>query len=201
MKPVIYFLSLLLLLGSASCGKIELEESTPDKPGTGVGGGDVDPDKGQLPDGVISVSALCDEPDDADVVVAGYIVGYVPANHTLKTMVFGTTDAVETNIVISDASQPSDYTRCAAVQLTKDTEPRSDLNLAEHPENFGAYILVAGVKAKYFGAPGVKSVYDYRIVENPSSGNPTDPDPEIPSTPSAAYPVLSDDAAVVFEGC
>lgn len=201
MKRIAFFPFFIMMLVCVSCGKIELEEPAPDKPGISVGG-DEKPDDGNLPDGVISVSALAGVDDGTDVVVAGYIVGYVPANHSLKTMVPGAEAAVASNIVISDVPRPKDYTQCAAVQLTKDTDPRDYLNLAENPGNLGAYIYVAGVKAKYFAAPGLKSVYDFSIVEPPVPGDPDEPEPEQPVGPSAPYPVLvGGGEAEVFEGC
>lgn len=197
------------------CGKIELTDDKTEKPDSDGGGGNSDSPSDNPDDYALNVCKLPEITDGTEVYVAGYIVGFVPVPGTLKNMVFGTADAEASNIVIADYPDETNPNRCAAVQLTKGTEPRTALNLFDHPENLGRAIYVGGIKQKYFSAPGIKNVKDFGFI---SDDNPTEPDnpeqpdkpavpdepdePEKPVTPTPAYPVLKTESTTVpFEGC
>lgn len=185
---------LFLLLLLVACGKIELEGiDPPDDPKdeqseTPDGGDDDEPAADYL-----TVADLSLEEDDAYVEVAGYIVGYV-TGRTMSAAVFGAEGAVASNLVIADTPGETDPQRCAPVQLESGTEIREVLNLADNPENLGAYVLFYGYKNKYFGTAGIKSLEDYEFLDG------EEPEDEEP-VPAQTFPTLSDEAAQVLDGC
>ena len=94
--------------------------------------------------------------------VGGYIVGCIPQNYRkISRMVFAPAN-VETNIVIADSPDETDYNECIAIQLSTSTsnqqEARAALNLAYHPENIGVFIIVHGTITSYMGTLGMKNV-------------------------------------------
>lgn len=179
---------LLLLALAPSCGKIELtDEIPPDNPSEKPGGG-------EQTNQVKMVVDLAEIEDGTEVLVRGYIVGYV-TGQSLKNTVFGVDGAVASNIVIADQPHETDYNRCAAVQLLNNSDERYDLNLADNPHLIGTCLLLWGVKQKYYYKPGIKPLYDYEFCED----NPDEPAP--PTPPTNNYPILSNEAPIVFEGC
>lgn len=202
----------LLVQMIQGCGKLELTDDKTEKPDSDSGGGNGDTPSGNPDDYALNVCKLPEVTDGTEVYVAGYVVGFVPVPGSLKSMVFGTTDAEASNIVIADYPDETDPTRCAAVQLTKGTEAREALNLLDHPENLGVAVYVGGTKQKYFSAPGIKKVKEFGFVSGdiPSEpgepGEPEEPeepeDPDVPVTQAPAFPVLkTEGTAVPFEGC
>ena len=191
-----YLLYIVLwFLVAGSCSKIDLsEEKGDEKPGSSENGGD-----GSSPgidqNACYTVAELSSLADHAEVVVGGYIVGFVAGNSISKTM-FTAEGAVESNIVIADSPLERECSRCAPMQLVKNTSPRNDLNLAAHPENLGKFVVMSGVKDKYYYAPGLKPVKDYAFAEVDNPEQPSEPD----LRPSV-YPVLHRDAPPrVMEG-
>lgn len=186
-------LFLVLSLFSVSCSKLELPEID-DKDKTDKGDTPSNPSQAGDKD-TYSVADLQGVAEGEAITLKGYIVGYVPTSSISKTE-FSVTGAVLTNIVLADSPLEKDPNHCAAIQLKKDSEARDNLNLQENPEMLGKCILVYGDVAKYMGSKGLKNVDSYELVEtdgdNPSS-------PSVPSS-SVAFPTLSDDAPIVFEG-
>lgn len=193
MKILCRVLIVALLLAVTSCGKIELaDDNSPEEtPGgePGDGGGSTSPG------GVLTVAQLASVEDDTEVSVAGYIVGYV-SSRTLSNTVFSAEGAVETNLVIADSRAETDYRKCAAVQLEADTDARYELNLAANPQHLGAYVVLTGVKDRYYYAPGIRPLYTYEFA-TPEAGGTDDPATGNP----LVYPILSSDPPAVFEGC
>lgn len=106
-------------------------------------------------------------PGLSDVYACGYIVGYVKGAN-IKQTVFGIDKAVETNIVIADSPDETDYNNCIAVQLSttsdRHRQAREALNLANHPENYKKqFILFGNITDSngYMGARGLVSVKAY----------------------------------------
>lgn len=131
-----------------SCGKIELTDDQTEKPDDEGGDDHNQPPTDNPDDYALNVCQLPDVADGTEVYVAGYIVGFVPVPGSIKNMVFGTADAEASNLVIADYPDETDPKRCAAVQLTKGTEAREELNLLDHPENQGRlYTLGASSKS------------------------------------------------------
>lgn len=154
-----------------------------------TGGGTVKDSTGA----VVSVSELAAAPDGGSVWLKGYIVGYVPSGGKVgSSTVFGSDNAPQTNIVLADSPDETDGSRCVAVQLLIDTDPRTDLNLSENTENLWRLVWIYGTKvSSYYGSPGLKPAMDY------SWTAPADEEEEVPAS---VFPTVSDAPAEVLEG-
>lgn len=176
-----------------ACGKIDLTEDA----------GDKDEEDTQTPSDPVDPSDICHVadlagvPDDLEVILEAYIVGYVPANGSIKRTAFTAEGAVETNIVVADAPDETDYSRCAAMQLTKGSDPRWSLNLLDNRENLGRYVRLYGKRATYYGAPGLKPVMSYSWPEEDEDND--DGGGEV-VTPTAMPTVDREAPAIVFDG-
>lgn len=99
----------------------------------------------------------------ANTWVKGYIVGYISDKslneNTAKLGAVGS-DVVNTNILLADNAQETDYTKCLAIQLSSGNV-RNALNLKDHPENLGKSVVMKGSLEKYFGTYGLKSISEY----------------------------------------
>lgn len=204
-RAISYLLLLFVLFCNMACEPIELDEKETsddtEKPNTD----DVDEDTLA----VLTVAELALAADDEYVCVGGYIVGYIPSGSISRT-IFSSDGAVETNIVIADSPSEEDYNYCAAMQLTKGSDAREDLNLCDNPGNLGEYVRLYGTKvAKYYYAPGLKPVYDYewgQADDDDDDGWDDDDDEDDDEgddddDSSPVYPKLSTAPAVVLEGC
>ena len=100
----------------------------------------------------------------ADISVKGYIVGYVSGKAIDTGATFGNSgsDVSNTNIMIADDANETDYTKCLAIQLPAG-DVRSALNLKDNPDNLGKSVTLLGSLEKYFGTYGLKSVAEYTI--------------------------------------
>ncbi len=187
-------LFLLFSLFSVSCTKLELPDDV-DKDKTDKGDTPTSPSQ---PDdsNVYSIASLQEATEGESVLLKGYIVGYVPTS-SINKMRFSVEDAVLSNIVLADSPQEKDPSNCAAIQLKKDKDARDDLNLQDNPEMLGKCVLVYGDVATYMGSKGLKDVESYELVETGGDDNPSSPSG--PSS-SIAFPTLSDDAPIIFEG-
>lgn len=197
MKNYFYHIACLFLLFSllgVSCTKLELPDEV-DKDKTDK---DDTPTSPSQPDDtdVYSIASLQEVEEGESVLLKGYIVGYVPTS-SINKMRFSVEDAVPSNIVLADSPQEKDPSNCAAIQLKKDKDARDDLNLQDNPEMLGKCVLVYGDVATYMGSKGLKDVESYELVETGGDDNPSSPSE--PSS-SIAFPTLSDDAPIVFEG-
>ncbi len=93
-----------------------------------------------------------------NVYVKAYIVGYVDG----KTLADGARFSNEgvtsnTNLLIADASNETDVSKCVPVQLPNNPV-RTGLNLKDNPSFLGKQVLLYGNLEKYFSVAGVKSV-------------------------------------------
>ena len=187
-------LLVLVLLMSVGCGKVDLADETSNtKPS---------PEEKPIPpediNTCLTIEELASVEDNVVVAVGGYIVGYVSGSSITKT-VFSTDNAVETNIVLADHPDETDYHYCSAMQLKKGTEARADLNLADNPENLGQFVVLIGTKNKYYYAPGLKPVIDYLFADKTEGEDEEKPQPE-PLPKPQIYPILSKQPPRVFEG-
>lgn len=169
----------LLIVGASlccACGKIELPE---------LGGGGVSSGGGSLPDDVegfdtLTVARIADCPDDTIVVVKGYVVGYISGNSLSTGAAFGLPDVVNTNMLLADSPEETDYLKCLPVRLEKSENYgyRDALNLYDHPQNYRRCILLLAGVGSYFRAKGITRVYDYEwLQEIPDSVPPVVPEP------------------------
>ena len=192
----VYIAIVSLLLGS--CGKIDLiDDKSPSKPDGEDHGEGMIPSP-EATDSCYTVTELAGVADNTIVMVGGYIVGYIPSGSISKTQ-FTADGAVESNIVIADDCLETDYKKCAPMQLVKGTEARVDENLCEHPENLGQFVVLLGVKNKYYYAAGLKPVQDYMFADI-DDGRPEVPDKPEPDTQPVVYPILGKSTPRVMEG-
>lgn len=204
-SSVSFLFLLFVLFCNMACEPIELEEEEISGDSEKSNPDDVDEDTLT----VLTVVELASATDDEYVCVGGYIVGYIPSGSISRT-IFDSEGAVESNIVIADSPLEEDYNQCAAMQLTKGSDAREDLNLSDNPANLGEYVRLFGTKvAKYYYAPGLKPVYDYEWGQANGDDDDSDDDADNEDTDdeeddnpsSPIYPKLSDSPAVVLEGC
>ena len=95
-------------------------------------------------------------------VVTGYIVGYVNGSavgEAGENCVFnaGGDEIKNTNILIANEPNETDYTKCLAVQLPNN-EIRTALNLADNANNLNKMVVIKGSLEKYLGIAGLKDV-------------------------------------------
>lgn len=100
--------------------------------------------------------------DDEEIpaVVTGYIVGYVGGT-SLGTnganCVFSASgEIVNSNILIADDADETDYTKCLPVYLSSGSV-REALNLNDCPNNLKKRVVLTATLVKYFGVAGLKS--------------------------------------------
>ena len=86
------------------------------------------------------------------------MVGYVNGNGLNEsTATFGVPTAQETEILIADSAEETDYTKCVPVQLPKG-EFREGLDIyTSQGAILGQKVLIYGSIEKYFGVCGIKS--------------------------------------------
>ena len=92
----------------------------------------------------------------ANAWVKGYIVGYVSGAAIATGAVFGVPTSAETEILIADDPETTDYTKCVPVQLPAGAI-RDGLELSAHSSYYKQEVSVYGQLVKYFGVLGVKS--------------------------------------------
>ncbi len=100
--------------------------------------------------------------------VTGYIVGCVDGLDITSGCEFSGTFTSQTNILIAESPNETDYTKCIPVQLPSGTV-RTSLNLVNNPSNLGKAVSLYGSLEKYFGVAGLKTVTEYELGEGGSS--------------------------------
>ncbi len=168
MKTHCIFKSLIwlsLITGLAfSCQKIELpgdnaETPEPEKPST------PQPETPEEGRDWWQVSEIINTMDvDNQIVVRGYIVGYIRGTQ-LSTAVFECpTNEPNTNMLLADSPDEKDYNKCLPVMLKKDDALaiRENLNLYNHPENLKRKIEIEGWLTTYFATKGIKTIDSYQ---------------------------------------
>lgn len=119
-------------------------------------------------------------------IVKGYIVGTVNGQVYTEGCVFSGTAESNTNLLIADNADETDYNNCMPVQLPSGAV-RSALNLVDNPGNYKKQVTLTGSLEKYFGVTGLKSVSKY-VIDGVT--------PEEPETPADAY--ISESFATSF---
>ena len=98
-----------------------------------------------------------------NVRVKGFIVGYIDGKSIEDGATFGNSGNVSnTNLMIADDANETDYTKCLAIQLPAGNV-RDALSLQQHPENLGKEVSLLGSLEKYFGTYGLKSISEYAL--------------------------------------
>ena len=119
------------------------------------------------PDETLSVAeaiALYDANNaQPNVRVKGFIVGYIDGKSIEDGATFGNSGNVSnTNLMIADDANETDYTKCLAIQLPAGNV-RDALSLQQHPENLGKEVSLLGSLEKYFGTYGLKGISEYAL--------------------------------------
>lgn len=88
--------------------------------------------------------------------VKGYIVGYVDGNgYNAETVKFEVPAEAQTEILIADSPNETDFTKCIPVQLPKG-DIRTGLELMGNPTYLGKQVLLYGSIETYFKTAGLK---------------------------------------------
>ena len=104
---------------------------------------------------VIAAHKAGDNVESATVI--GYIVG--------SNKVLNSTTEVKTNIIIADNADENDISNCIHVELKKDTDIRTALNLADNPGNYKKKVILTGNNVEgYLDGTGLKNVNSYEFV-------------------------------------
>ncbi|MDR0421015.1 MAG: DUF5689 domain-containing protein [Prevotellaceae bacterium] len=131
-----------------------------DPDGGGSGGGDEDGTENNpysVADGIANQGATTDS-----VWTQGYIVGCVKhgvssvASASDVTIGVGSGWDSQTNVLIADSPDETDYTKCIVVNLPSGKPLRTQVNLVTHPENYKKTLKVKGVLRTYFGIAGLR---------------------------------------------
>ncbi len=93
---------------------------------------------------------------------SGYIVGWVDGMTYATGVKFTIPATSETNVIIADTPDETDYSKCVPVQLPLG-ELRSAINLQSNPGNLGKKLNYKGSLAKYFGVRGLKEGTAYKL--------------------------------------
>lgn len=135
------------------------------------GGSTVDPDDNTPSEGTLSVADVKAATLDASTAtVVGYIVGYVPSGNMTKTAFSAAGCTVNSNIVLADSPEETNYANCIPVQLKSSSSARSDLNLRDNAAIIGRRVEVTGTLEKYCSVAGLKNVATYRFVADETDG-------------------------------
>ena len=118
-------------------------------------------------------------------VVTGYIVGYVNGSavgEAGENCVFDADgeEIKNTNILIANEPNETDYTKCLAVQLPNN-EIRTALNLADNANNLNKMVVIKGSLEKYLGIAGLKDLVAGELVEESWSSFYAAMDTQIPA--------------------
>lgn len=158
---------------------LTLGESTgePDEPGTG---GEDNPQPGNPNDKTSPYSveqAIANQ--GASAWVKGYIVGYIDGTSIQTGAKFEIPMEMQTEILIADTPNETDYTKCLPIQLPAG-EIRNKLELYANQDLYKKEVILYGSLEKYFGVSGMKST-SAAIIDGVLIGN--DPDNTTPDDP------------------
>ncbi len=206
LKQLLHVIVALSLIswGTSACSKLEEEEvvDTSENTGNNQGGTNNNNDdaQGDFDTGdTLTVTQALRESVERQVIVKGYIVGYVNGT-TMSKAVFGTPQETEnTNIIIANSPSVTDHTLCMPIQLAKGSDERETYNLLYYPNLIGTPIIVQGILTTYFKVNGFKypdfwieEITDEEgvVPEEPELGPEPEPNPEPEPLPQSETPTL-----------
>jgi hypothetical protein len=100
--------------------------------------------------------------------VTGYIIGYIEGAKIEEGAKFQAEGCeTKTNLLLATNFAEVNVGKCIPVQLPNNNV-RTDLNLQDHPENWGKEVKLYGHVLKYFSVPGLKNVTAYEFTGNTS---------------------------------
>lgn len=159
--------SLLFVLVSAISGcdtvgeKEDIEDVVLPDPNTNDDSEDEDTtSKGGLPTGsstnIYTVRQFIEAKLPYQVFVHGYIVG--DCTVSISNAEFQPPFSFSQAVLLADRPRCQDQDSIISVCLTTSQRARKELNLVDHPENWGRTITVFGYKEKYLGIIGIKNI-------------------------------------------
>ena len=151
------YLSTSVKAGTIEIQSIAIEEGSgptpPPGPGTGEGTGTQD-------DPYNVASGISLQNQDVVAWVRGYIVGCVKPDLSLVAsnddISWEGPYRLATNVLIADAPDVKDISRCVFVNLPSGKPLRTEVNLVDHPENIGKVLTVKGKLRTYFQQAGLR---------------------------------------------
>ena len=145
---------------------VSLGEST----GGGTGGGTDTPSTGagSKDDPYSCNAAIAAGATNSTAWVKGYIVGYVSGTSIASGAKFGIPEQAETEVLIADSPDETDYKQCIPVQLPSGAV-RTGLELFAHQNYYKKSVTLYGQLTTYFGVLGVKST-SCAIIEGTTIG-------------------------------
>ncbi|MCR5014032.1 MAG: DUF5689 domain-containing protein [Bacteroidales bacterium] len=174
-------------LSDAKAGTIEIQsiaieegsgETPPTPPGPGEGEG-----SGTAEDPYNVASGINLQGQDVVAWVQGYIVGCVKPeiNSVSSNDDISWTEPFERNSTVLIADDPSctEISQCIIVNLPSGKPLRTDVNLVDHPDNFGKVLAVNGKLRAYFGQAGLRDsggTYDDFVLQGYVPPTPPTPD-------------------------
>ncbi len=96
-----------------------------------------------------------------NVYVKGYIVGFIPAK-SISEAQFSLPATIKTNMLLADTPDGNSVATVLPIALPSGNI-RDELNLQDHPENFGKLVTLCGSYEAYFGVAGLKSISWYQF--------------------------------------
>ena len=148
----------------------------------------VDPDGGTVnPGDTLTVAQAVANQNEEIKWVKGYIVGCVKNGvssvSTAADVFLGVSSGwdSQTNVLIADSPEETDYHKCVAVNLPAGQPLRTEVNLVTNPENHKKTLAVKGKLRTYFGIAGLRDMVgssaDFILGGQGGTVNPNDPDP------------------------
>ena len=126
--------------------------------------------------GIMEALSLPKKNLETDVILKGYIVGYIKGVG-LNSASFSLPDkGPNTNMLLADSPQETLAANCLPVALSKSGSfaIREKLNLYDHPEFMHKSIAIYGIITTYFNINGIKSVWEYSFLDDSAPETPHD---------------------------
>ena len=129
----------------------------PDSGGGGGGG-----ETGGTQDSPYDIATARANQDNSVKWIQGYIVGCVKSGvstiASANDVWIGVTSGwdLNTNVLLADNPNETDYTKCVVVNLPAGSALRTQVNLMDNPSNFQKQLSVTGTLRTYFGIAGLR---------------------------------------------
>lgn len=113
---------------------------------------------------------------DTEVILKGYIVGYIKGTGLNSATFALPENAPNTNMLLADSPQEKLAANCLPVALPKGGSMtiREKLNLFYHPQFLHKRIAIYGAITTYFNVNGIKNIWDYNFLHDSSPETPPD---------------------------
>lgn len=178
----IALLMLSLLICFSACQKLELGDEE-NKGGNEGGGGTEKPPKDDDDENancdtlsIMEALSLPKNKIDTEVILKGYIVGYIKGTGLNSATFALPENAPNTNMLLADSPQEKLAANCLPIALPKGGSMtiREKLNLFDHPKFLHKRIVIYGAITTYFNVNGIKNIWDYNFLHDSSPETPPD---------------------------